>query len=89
MPNFFSHHTNQLVGFISTIATVNNNNILRNGEIKMTQKIGTDTNSSAPIHLDSEQLEELDKLINNLKKEVVAPRKTHPETTATSGAESA
>ena len=35
----------------------------------MTEKKGTDTNSSAPIHLDSEQLEELDKLIKNLKKE--------------------
>ena len=41
----------------------------------MNKRKGTDTNSSGPIHLDMEQMEELDKLIQNLKKEVIVPEK--------------
>jgi hypothetical protein len=38
-----------------------------------------DTNSSHPIDLDSEQIEELEKLIENLKKEIVFPPKKEGE----------
>ncbi len=41
----------------------------------MNDKKRTDTNSSGPIHLDSVQLEELDKLIESLRKEVTVPAK--------------
>lgn len=41
----------------------------------MTKKPPIDSNSSHPINLDSSQLEELDKLIDNLKKEIVLPHK--------------
>ena len=34
----------------------------------------TDTSSAGPINLDLEQLQELDKLINNLKKEIIFPK---------------
>ncbi len=41
----------------------------------MLRDMKSDTNSSHPIDLDSEQIEELEKLIENLKKEIVFPPK--------------
>jgi hypothetical protein len=58
--------------------------ILLDGEKKMNERKRTDTNSSGPIHLDMEQIEELDKLIQNLKKEVIAPEKKSIQKTVTS-----
>ena len=60
------------------------------GETKMSERKRTDTNSSGPIHLDMEQIEELDKLIQNLRKEVIAPEKKSPqEPVASAGVEEA
>ena len=56
----------------------------------MSERKRTDTNSSGPIHLDMEQIEELDKLIQNLRKEVIAPEKKSPqEPVASAGVEEA
>jgi hypothetical protein len=52
--------------------------------MNMNEKKRTDTNSSGPIHLDMEQLEELDKLIHHLKKEVVVPTTKSVRRTAAS-----
>ena len=79
MHDFFSQHTNQLVGFMCPLTTDTLDNNPKNGEIKMTAQTRTDTNSSGPIHLDSNQLEELDKLIKNLKKEVVVTKDNNSE----------
>lgn len=50
----------------------------------MNDKKRTDTDSSGPIHLDSVQLEELDKLIQSLRKEVIVPEKDKVEKSLTS-----
>ena len=39
-----------------------------------------------PVYLDSDQMQELDKLIGLLKKEIVHPKKEKPEHPASSGA---
>lgn len=39
-----------------------------------------------PVYLDSDQMQELDKLIGLLKKEIVHPKKNKPEQAASSGA---
>lgn len=39
----------------------------------------TDKNSASPINFDSEELKELEKLIDSLKKEIVLPRKKRTE----------
>ena len=39
-----------------------------------------------PVYLDSDQMQELDKLIGSLKKEIVHPKKRKPEQPASSGA---
>jgi hypothetical protein len=50
----------------------------------MTKKTPINSDSSHPIDLDSSQLEELDKLIDNLKKEIVLPqRKVNEKSLAT------
>jgi hypothetical protein len=43
------------------------------GDDKMDKIKKTDTTTPGPVDLDSEQLEELDKLINMLKKEIIYP----------------
>lgn len=42
----------------------------------------TDIDSPSPIKLDPAQLEELDKLIDSLKKEIIHPRSRERESTA-------
>lgn len=47
----------------------------------------TDTSSAGPIKLDPEQLKELDKLIDNLKKEIICPELKKGEHSALDRAE--
>jgi hypothetical protein len=44
------------------------------GEKTMDKIKKTDIETASPINLDPAQLEELDKLIDNLKKEIVSPQ---------------
>jgi hypothetical protein len=45
-----------------------------NGERTMDKIKSTDITTASPINLDPAQLEELDKLIDNLKKEIISPQ---------------
>jgi len=58
--------------------------IMSHGEMMMSERKGTGTNSSGPIRLDSDQLQQLDKLIQNLRKEVIVPAKKSADKSLTS-----
>jgi hypothetical protein len=51
----------------------------------MPERIDKEEHSIDPVHLDSNQMQELDKLIGSLKKEIVHPQKRKPEQSASSG----
>ena len=50
----------------------------------MSEKKGTGTNSPGPICLDSDQLQQLENLIQNLRKEVIVPAKKAADKSVTS-----
>jgi len=52
----------------------------------MPEKIEKEENNIDPVHLDSNQMQELDKLIGSLKKEIIHPKNKRPEESASSGA---
>lgn len=68
----------------STTLDLKQMTIMSHGEITMSKEKGTDTNSSGPIHLDLDQLQQLDKLIQNLRKEVIVPAKKSADKSVTS-----
>jgi hypothetical protein len=47
----------------------------------MSKDISADEKTMQPIKLDTNQLEELDRLIDSLKKEIIFPRKKAPVAT--------
>ena len=53
----------------------------------MPETIENEEYSIDPVHLDSDQMQELDKLIGSLKKEIVHPKKKEPEQPASSGSD--